>query len=155
MGFPILIRWHLYIDSAPRNLTHCGIVTPHLGQGWVNEVYSLSPVNSLGAGTCGNDFKSIISKHYRIIAWVLSLKFLLGECCNASQLKRHCWFRQWLGAIRQQTIAWANVDPDLWAMFQCKCLCFIKFFFYSFFFKFIVTCRLCDIYVREDNDSNI
>ena len=24
------------------------------------------------------------------------------------------WFRQWLGAIRQQPITWANVDPDLW-----------------------------------------
>ena len=23
------------------------------------------------------------------------------------------WFRKWLGAIRQQAITWANVDPDL------------------------------------------
>ena len=23
------------------------------------------------------------------------------------------WFRQWLGAIGQQAITWANVDPDL------------------------------------------
>ena len=23
------------------------------------------------------------------------------------------WFRQWLGAVRQQAITWANVDPDL------------------------------------------
>ena len=27
------------------------------------------------------------------------------------------------------------------------------FFFNSFFFKSIVACRLCDIYVREENDS--
>ena len=24
------------------------------------------------------------------------------------------WFRWWLGAVRQQAITWANVDPDLW-----------------------------------------
>ena len=24
------------------------------------------------------------------------------------------WFRYWVGAVRQQIIAWANVDPDLW-----------------------------------------
>ena len=23
------------------------------------------------------------------------------------------WFTQWLGAVRQQAITWANVDPDL------------------------------------------
>ena len=23
------------------------------------------------------------------------------------------WFRKWLGAVRQQAITWANVDPDL------------------------------------------
>ena len=23
------------------------------------------------------------------------------------------WFRQWLGAVRQQAIAWTNADPDL------------------------------------------
>ena len=24
------------------------------------------------------------------------------------------WFRKWLGAVRQQAITWANVDPDLY-----------------------------------------
>ena len=24
------------------------------------------------------------------------------------------WFRQWLGAVKQQAITWANVYPDLW-----------------------------------------
>ena len=24
------------------------------------------------------------------------------------------WFRQWLGAIRQQAISWANLDSDLY-----------------------------------------
>ena len=27
-------------------------------------------------------------------------------------LRQH-WFRYWLGAVRQQAITWANVDPDL------------------------------------------
>ena len=26
----------------------------------------------------------------------------------------HHWVRQWLGAIRQQAITWANVDPVIW-----------------------------------------
>ena len=34
-------------------------------------------------------------------------------------------------------------------------VCVLSIFFLFIFFKFIVTCRLCDIYVREDNDSNI
>ena len=29
------------------------------------------------------------------------------------------------------------------------------FFLNSFFFKLIVACRLCVIYVGEDNDSNV
>ena len=33
---------------------------------------------------------------------------------------------------------------------------FLLFFFNSFFFlKLIVACRLCVIYVREDNDSKV
>ena len=24
------------------------------------------------------------------------------------------WFRPWPGAVKQQAINWANVDPDLW-----------------------------------------
>ena len=35
-------------------------------------------------------------------------------------------------------------------------LTFLLFFFLiPFFLKLIVTCRLCVIYVREDNDSNV
>ena len=32
---------------------------------------------------------------------------------------------------------------------------FLFFFFYSFFLKLIVACRLCVIYARENNDSNV
>ena len=34
-------------------------------------------------------------------------------------------------------------------------LTFLLFFYISFFLKLIVACRLCIIYVRVDNDSNV
>ena len=34
-------------------------------------------------------------------------------------------------------------------------LTFVLFFFNSFYLKLIVSCRLCVIYMREDNDSNV
>ena len=37
-----------------------------------------------------------------------------GECqTRALMIIAQHWFRQWLGAIRQQAITWANVDPDI------------------------------------------
>ena len=29
---------------------------------------------------------------------------------------RQCWFREWLGAVRQQTIAWTNVECVPWSL---------------------------------------
>ena len=37
----------------------------------------------------------------------------LYECHWASLMISQHWLRQWLGAVRQQAITWANVDPDL------------------------------------------
>ena len=34
-------------------------------------------------------------------------------------------------------------------------LTFLLYFLIPFFLKVIVACRLCVIYVREDNDSNV
>ena len=34
-------------------------------------------------------------------------------------------------------------------------LTFLLYFLIPFFLKLIVACRLCVIYVREDNDSNV
>ena len=31
-----------------------------------------------------------------------------------SPMTRQHWFRQWLDAVSQQAIAWANIDPDLY-----------------------------------------
>ena len=36
----------------------------------------------------------------------------LDEFHKTLVLSQH-WFRQWLGAVRQQAITWAKVDPDL------------------------------------------
>ena len=42
------------------------------------------------------------------------MKFLSGEYHNTSLIISQHWLRQWLGAVKQQAITWANVDPDLW-----------------------------------------
>ena len=57
----------------------------------------------LGDG-CGNNFKSMILK----LGHSLS-----DECYRNSLMKSQHWFRLWLGAIRQQAITLANVDPHL------------------------------------------
>ena len=40
-------------------------------------------------------------------------KYHIYECHWTSLTTSQHWFRQWLGAVRQQAINWANVDPDL------------------------------------------
>ena len=40
-------------------------------------------------------------------------KFPSNECRWTILMMSEHWFRQWLGAVRPQTIAWANVAPDL------------------------------------------
>ena len=37
----------------------------------------------------------------------------LDECRSTLLMISQHWFRQWLGAFRQQAITWANGDPDL------------------------------------------
>ena len=41
------------------------------------------------------------------------LKYFLSGEYNTSLVISQQWFRQWLGAVKQQAITWANVDPDL------------------------------------------
>ena len=42
-----------------------------------------------------------------------------------------------------------------WQINLMGALTFLRLFLISFFLKLIVTCILCIIYVREDNDSNV
>ena len=41
------------------------------------------------------------------------LKMFSDECHWSLIMMSQHWFRQLLGAVRQQAIVWANVDPDL------------------------------------------
>ena len=52
--------------------------------------------------------------NYRQVIFKLTLVKLSSDECHWTLLMiiQH-WFRQWLGAVRQQAITWANVDPDL------------------------------------------
>ena len=71
-------------------------------------------INSLASGRCFRCIKRLFSNSlYRIVACALAVKLLPSECQNISLMICQHWFREWLGAIRQQAIAWANVDPDL------------------------------------------
>ena len=68
---------------------------------------TLKQINSLAPARCSRNFKSIIFK-------LLTVKLLSGECHRKLLTRSQYWFRQWLGAVRQQTITWANVDPVLY-----------------------------------------
>ena len=50
---------------------------------------------------------------YWTTTWVLTMKFLSGECYRTSLMRNKHWFRWWLGAIRQQAITLTSVEPDL------------------------------------------
>ena len=47
------------------------------------------------------------------MADVSLVKLYSNECQWTLLMVNQHWFRQWLGAVRQQAISWANVDPDL------------------------------------------
>ena len=50
---------------------------------------------------------------YELISRAFPVKLFPGECYRIPLVISHHWFRQRLGAVRQQAIAWANVDQDL------------------------------------------
>ena len=69
---------------------------------------------------CGNSFTLgnmvMILKLNPHIIWI---KFMSNSCeidlswmAQNTLMKCQHWFRRWLGAVRQQAITWANVDPD-------------------------------------------
>ena len=61
----------------------------------------------------GQCFKSFWNSLYRPVAWAFAVKLCSGECHRTSLIRSQYWFKEWLGAVRQQAITWANVDLDL------------------------------------------
>ena len=47
------------------------------------------------------------------MAEVSLVKLLSDECHWSLPVISKHWFREWVSAVRQQAITWANVDPDL------------------------------------------
>ena len=47
------------------------------------------------------------------MANVSLVRLLSDECPGMLLMPSQYWFRQWLGAVREQAITWANVDLDL------------------------------------------
>ena len=58
-------------------------------------------------------YKKILRWFWLLMTMVSLVKLPLGDCQWTSLMISQHWFRQWLGALRQQAITWTNVDPDL------------------------------------------
>ena len=56
---------------------------------------------------------SFLKSLHRIVAWALALKLLSCECHRSPLMRSQHWFREWFGAVRQQTITWVIVGPVL------------------------------------------
>ena len=67
-------------------------------------------VNSLAPERCGYNFKLLIFTHIKDILSIY-WKLTPDECHKTDVTQR--WFRQWLGAVKQQAITWTSVDQDL------------------------------------------
>ena len=75
------------------------------------------------------------------------MKFLSGEY-NTSLVISQQWFRQWLGAVKQQAITWANVDPDLWRHMASLChngLTYILQITYYMWYEFVPVMAWCPL----------
>ena len=49
---------------------------------------------------------------HKIVAWALTVKLFSDACHRTSSITSQHWFRWGLGAVRQQAITWAIVDPN-------------------------------------------
>ena len=80
------------------------------GQGW--DIVACLTHWSLG------DLDVILKIQISFLFYLCVSSYLLmimpsDECHKTLVLISQHWFRSWLGAVRQQAISWANVDPDL------------------------------------------
>ena len=75
-------------------------------------------INSLVPGRFWWNFRLVIFKFILVIdGWGISsilVKLPSWECQWTLLMISQHWFGQWLGAVRQQAITWANFDPDPW-----------------------------------------
>ena len=68
-------------------------------------------LNSLAQGSCGSNFKRVISKHMFMSVCETTLRWITQTTfADTSTLIQ---VTAWLGVIREQSIASTNVDPDL------------------------------------------
>ena len=70
---------------------------------------------SLSPGKCCNKIKTVISEYMlRVLSsWAPTVQLFICEYHRAPLMTNQHWFRQRLGAVRQQAIAWAHFDPAL------------------------------------------
>ena len=74
---------------------------------------TLQGFNTLAPGKCGSSFTSVLTwnEYYRSSSSALRpVEFSSAECHRPPLMITQHWFRLWLGAVRQQAIAWTNAD---------------------------------------------
>ena len=77
-------------------------------------INGLAYINLLAPGRCGCNLELVFFKLIsRKDVFSISCEIALGECLETSLMISQHWFRNWLGAIKQQAITWANSDPNL------------------------------------------
>ena len=73
----------------------------------------VSTLNSFAPGRSEYDSKNVISTLV-LLVFIFRFFFMImpsGECHITLLTMSQHWFRWWPGAVRQQAITWANVDP--------------------------------------------
>ena len=72
-------------------------------------------LNSLAPGKFDWNFPHVIFKQILVIdgSGISCEIALLWMSLDISLMISQHWFRQWLGAVRQQAITWSNIDSDL------------------------------------------
>ena len=89
------------------------LITSQWRQGITGTIAIAHPVNSLAPGRFERNF---IWANWSWFSWLGHLSLvklpLDKRYWSIFTISKH-WFRQWLGAVSQQAITWANVDQDL------------------------------------------
>ena len=118
MGFPILVRWHLHIESGPcvfsvlkmpigkkvcflcfpwKNSSHQVLISPGAHGDWTWFLHKTRASFSSGSKLSGMAFKKWNLKH--ILSWKdLTFKwwYYISVCsCLSDRLPKHHWFKWW------------------------------------------------------------
>ena len=107
-----LVAWaHSYDYPSTSEITK---TDQHLTTTKPSKTWTVHTFNPLSPGRSEGNFRDVMFKLISVMIVEVSLvKLPSGDCLWGSLMMSQHWFRLWFGAVRQQTITWANVDTDL------------------------------------------